>query len=60
MTQAQIGWVASHDWFIRSEPSLALPGSLVAVVRDDADAVPFQSTERRFVLIGDLRRWAGY
>jgi hypothetical protein len=59
MTQAQIGWAASHDWFIRSEPSLALPGSLVAVVRD-SEAESRQSTERRFVLVGDLRRWAGY
>ena len=27
MTLAQIGWAASHDWFIRSEPSLALAGA---------------------------------
>lgn len=60
MTEAQIGWAASHDWFIRSEPSLAIPGERVAVVRSsDADDEAV-GPERRFVLLADLRRWAGY
>jgi hypothetical protein len=50
MTNQQMNWAASHDWFVRDA------GNGFAVVRD-------QDTDEGYRVFGTfaaMRRWAGY